>query len=378
MVRSALLFFFLFGFLWGCRSQGTGRGSGTRRSSAAEKETGLNSPPPPTTIEPLNRLSARPPHEKGVALGLFSEDSGWSYEPLLEEIKALGASHVSLIAAYYLADIRATSVSVHPRYTAPDRVIRRTIRQARKLGLEVMLFPILRVAYKPTPDDWRGNLAPSDPKALQRSYRALMVRLARLAEEEKVSVFSVGSEMSSLDGLEGGKWFAPVIRAVREVYHGRITYSANWDHFKKTRLWHLVDLPGLCAYFGLADSDRPSLSDMLTGWKRHRAGIVSWSKRVGKTFIFTEVGYPSQLGAAREPWNEGARRKLDLGQQRQAYEAFVRSWNGVSQLEGAYFWNWYGWGGSKDRSYTPRRKPAAQVIAWWYGGHWPVAWWFPR
>ncbi len=386
MVVRRFLLVLLVIAVWGCdrRRHSPGDQPGPRSdaqpagSHAARSHAGQIRKQPRVTFPPLHRLTPAPPLQKGVALGLFSEDSGWSYAPLLREIKALGASHVSLISAYYLDNVRAVRIFAHPRYSAPDQVLRRTIRQARKLGLAVMLFPILRVAHKPTPDDWRGNLAPSDPIALQRSYKKLMVRLARLAQEEHVAIFSVGSEMSSLDGIQDGRWFAPVIQAVRKVYKGPLLYSANWDHYDKTRLWGLVDLAGLCAYFGLTDSGRPRLVEMLAGWKTHRRRIVAWSRQVKKPFVFTEVGYPSQVGAAREPWNEGARRTLDLDQQRRAYEAFVRTWNHVSSLKGVYFWNWYGWGGPRDRSYTPRRKPASQVIAWWYGGRWPMTWWFPK
>jgi len=324
----------------------------------------------------LQVLVPRPPAQKGIVLGLYSEDPGWNYLPLLTEIRHTGASHVSIVVAYYLADIHAVRITRHPRYSAPDSVLIRTIRQAHHLGLRVMLFPILRVVYKPTPQDWRGNLAPSDPAALQRSYQSLMTHLGRLAQANRVEVLSVGSELSSLDGEPD--WFRPVVASVRKVYKGVVTYSANWDHYDKTRIWGLVDQVGLCAYFGITSRQTgATVSDMIAGWRVLRRKLDQWVAARHKKLLFTEVGYMSQQGAAHAPWNEGATRPLDIEEQRRAYEAFVRVWNGDEHLAGAYFWNWYGWGGPKDRSYTPRRKPAAVVLAWWYGGAVPK-WWFPR
>jgi hypothetical protein len=325
----------------------------------------------------LESMKPAPPRQRGVALGLYCEDSGWSYEPLLKEIAAVGASHVSLVVGYYLKDIHDTAIRSHPRFTAPDRVLRRTIAQARTHGLKVLLFPILRVLNKPTPDHWRGNLKPKDKDALRASYIRLMTRLAGLAAAEQVSVFSIGSELSSLDTDPG--FFEPVVRAVRAAFNGKILYSANWDHFQKVRIWPLVDLAGLCGYFGIAiRAHGATLAEMVEGWRDVKVWLTRWAKKIKRGLVFTEVGYMSQTGSARAPWDEGARRPVDLEEQRKAYEAFVRVWNGTPELEGAYIWNWYGWGGPGDRSYTPRAKPAARVISWWYGGRWPIRWWRPR
>ena len=59
-------------------------------------------------------------------------------------------------------------------------------------------------------------------------------------------------------------------------------------------------------------------------------------------------------------------RETDLEEQRRAYVAFVRTWNGAAEVRGVYWWNWFGFGGEKDTNYTPRKKPAAEVIRRWY------------
>src|SRR5262245_17183977 len=87
------------------------------------------------------------PLQRGVGLGLFSEDPLWSYGELLREIRDLGASHVSLTIAYYQEHAASTSIYLHPRFSAPDFALVRTLREARALGLKTLVFPIVRLDH---------------------------------------------------------------------------------------------------------------------------------------------------------------------------------------------------------------------------------------
>ncbi len=349
----------------------------TSEKTKDAKKTESSKPSKASNKTGLSLHEPSPPPQKGIALGLYSEDPDWSYEPLLGEIAAIGASHVSLVVNFHLETIYSTEILSHPRYTPPDRVLIRVIRNAKQAGLEVFLFPILRVLDRPTPQHWRGNLKPIDPEELQKNYTSLMVRLASIAEKEGVHSLSIGSELSSLD--TDVEWFRPIVAAVREKFSGSIVYSGNWDHYYNVKIWPLVDALGVSGYFELlSDDESPTLAALTSAWKKHRITIEKWVDKQDRPLVFTEIGYMSRKGSARRPWDEGSREPVDLEEQRKAYEAFVRTWNGSPLLEGVYFWNWYGWGGSDDPSYTPRGKPAAEIISWWYGGTRPMKWWVPR
>ena len=73
------------------------------------------------------------PLRRGVSLGLFSEDAGWSYAPLLDEIAKLGATEVELVVPLYQDDVAAVEVGYHPRYSPPLASVRRTIKEAQQL-----------------------------------------------------------------------------------------------------------------------------------------------------------------------------------------------------------------------------------------------------
>lgn len=306
-----------------------------------------------------------PPFQRGMALGLFSEDPLWSYGELLAEIRDLGASHVSLTVAYYQEHAASTAIYMHPRFTAPDLALSRTLREARALGLKVMVFPIIRLERPRSDKEWRGTLAPSDPAAWWRSYEALMVRLARLSAREGAAVLSVGSELSTLDTAGARPRWQRLVGKLRQQFSGLLTYSGNWDHYQQVGLYDLVDLAGLCAYFPLAEagySQLPPSEKLTESWRKRRAELEHWRSRIGKPMLLTEVGYLSQRGAAAWPWREGASEPVDLEDQRRCFQAFADAWSGAASLRGVYFWNYYGWGARMSGGYTPRRKPAAQEI----------------
>ena len=298
---------------------------------------------------------------RGIALGLFAEDAGWSYRALLDEIAAAGADHVELVVPWYQSDAAATAIVDHPRFSPPPTAIVAAIRDARAAGLAVTLFPIVRLSAPRTPDEWRGTLAPRDRAAWWRSYSARLVELARLAAKERVAVLSVGSELSTLDGPADRAAWTATVAAVRRVFHGALMYSGNWDHFRDVAVYDLVDVVGLCAYFALVEPDAPAaLDDLVRGWRDTRVDLERFF--AGRPIVFTELGYRSIRGAGAAPWDEGTPGTLDLDEQRRCYAAFRRVWRGAPSLAGVYFWNWYGWGGATSRGYTPRGKPALDEL----------------
>ena len=303
--------------------------------------------------------------QRGVALGLFSEDAGWSYRKLLDEIAQTGADTVELVVPWYLDDVHATSVHEHPRFTPPASTIARAIRDAHAAGLAVLLFPILRLERQRSSDEWRGTLAPADRDRLMVSYGDKLVDIARLAAREHAELLSVGSELSTLDGAPDHARWAALVTRVRAVFSGRLLYSGNWDHYAQVALYDLVDFVGLCAYFKLHEPGaEASDAAIRRRWQELRGELLAFAKKQGRPLVLTEVGYLSQRGATAWPWDEGASEPVDLEEQRRAYEAFVDVWKGDlgGDLGGVYFWNWYGWGGPASGGYTPRGKPATEEM----------------
>jgi hypothetical protein len=313
---------------------------------------------PASVPEPSN------PRQRGVALGLFAEDVSFSYAPLINEIAALGATHISLVVPVYQDHGASTQLGLHTRLSPTLEGIAEAIRQSRRAGLEVTLFPIVRLAHPREPNEWRGTLKPANRDTWFASYAEIMGELASLATLTGASRLVVGSELSSLDG-DLPHW-RDLITRVRALYPGTLVYSANWDHYRDAALYELVDEQGVVAYFDLRAANGPSDVPSLTArWRELRRQIESHFAASAKPFLFTEVGYRSRQGCTAAPWEESSGGVPDADEQTRAFEAFRQAWltgASKSRLDGLYVWNWYGYGGAETTGYTPRGKPAAAGI----------------
>ena len=56
--------------------------------------------------------------EKGMALGLFSQDPEFRYDELLDEVKATGATHVAITWVWWQHDLRAVEIRPVPGWSA--------------------------------------------------------------------------------------------------------------------------------------------------------------------------------------------------------------------------------------------------------------------
>jgi hypothetical protein len=304
--------------------------------------------------------------QKGMVLGIFSRTDPGYFTESLKEMGDLGVDSVSLIVPKVQKNVRSTGFHDDPWITPADGSLRLAAREAHLRGMRVFLFPIVYIEDL-AEGEWRGTLAPADWDEWFRVYEKMILHYARIAAEERVEYFSVGSELCSTEGFEE-RW-RRVIRKVRRAYPGRITYSANWDHLDPVTFGDALDFLGMNAYYEVGKDDSSDVDSMVSRWKEIQKGIRRWqAAHGGKALVITEIGYPSRAGAGKDPWNYFGEGEPDQEEQRKCYEAFVRAWKGERMLSGVYFYLWWGEGGPGDRDYTPRGKSALSVIRAWYRG----------
>jgi hypothetical protein len=313
-----------------------------------------------------------PPPLKGMALGIFRQEQDYSYLPDLDEMKKLGTNSVLMMVPWYQKDIRQNQME--PRWgwnkeniTLPDDKLKNLVDHAHQLGMKVLLMPYLRFDYRGD-KEWRGVLQPQNLGEWQKNYSQFILHYAQLAQAWRIEYFCVGSELGSME-KEEAFWNGLIFR-VREKYRGKLIYSANWDHYTVPNFWNDLDAIGISSYNRLTDEENPSLTQLKRSWRKSKKEMLSFQEKFpDKKLIITEVGYPSLKGACKDPWNYFATTPTDAQEQALCYRAFVETWNDTPELEGVFWWVWFGAGGPEDRSYTPRGKPAAQVLKYWYEGH---------
>ncbi len=128
----------------------------------------------------------------------------------------------------------------------------------------------------------------------------------------------------------------------------------------------------MTSYYTLADYKSPTIEEIMAKWEPIKRDLLAWQARIGKPIVLTEVGWCSQEGAAMAPWNYYQNQRATpagLEEQRRLYEAFLRVWDGTPQLLGVIWWEWNtSDGGPDDFGYTPKNKPAEQVLRRWFAG----------
>ena len=303
------------------------------------------------------------PFEKGMVFGLFARDEPDYPGRALDELRALGVTSICIMMPWVTPDVRSLEMAPRGDMTPSDASLSRAIRAAHARGMTVLLMPFLYVD-RMEKGEWRGTLAPPDWGAWFSAYGRFLLHYAALAKAEQVAWLSIGSELCSTEARDA-EWLT-LIDEVRQAYPGRITYSFNWDHLSGAAFARRLDVLGMNAYFEVGRDPGAGEAEMVNEWKKIRADIETWRRAAGLDIIVTEIGYPSRTGAAADPWNYDAPGEADPEAQRRAYRAFRESWKGDPHLRGVYFYIWWGDGGPADTGYTPRGKPAEEVLREWY------------
>jgi hypothetical protein len=305
----------------------------------------------------------------GVTSGYGTEVSRRS----LERLRALGVDAVSLTPFGYQTSPSATEVHLAREHRGgeSDQAVAAEAKQAHAAGMRVMLKPHVWIrggawiGAQRLPDEgaWRGWF---------ESYRAFAMHYAELAERIGAEWFVIGTELVQASKRDRARWSA-LIAEIRTVYHGKLTYAANWDE-REVVFWDLLDAAGVNAYQPVTQKRGASLDELRAGWKKIAAELAALAKRTRKPVIVTEVGYRAVSDAATAPnvWPESdaATARFDGEHQAHCYRAALEALTqGAPWCAGVYVWKWFS--DSKDEQgptdFSPAGKPAEKVLGELYG-----------
>jgi hypothetical protein len=289
----------------------------------------------------------------------------------LTKLSQIGVQWVALITTWYQDKYNSTAIfSTHK--TPSDESIIYAIDKIHSLGMKVMLKPHLDIIdtseYK-----WRADIEftnDTDWEAWFNSYRDFLLHYAKIAQEHDVELFCIGTELTLPTAVHPDLWREKIIKSVRNVYRGLLTYAANWyEEYSSIKFWDALDYAGIDPYFPLTDKDKPTLEELKKGWEEKLKEIEFWQAKINKPVIFTEIGYKSSIGAAKAPWEHMPGKELDLQQQADCYQVLLETFWEKDWFYGMYWWEWgtnINMGGVSNRGFTPQGKPAQEILSKWY------------
>ncbi|WP_299778974.1 glycoside hydrolase [uncultured Formosa sp.] len=243
------------------------------------------------------------------------------------------------------------------------------INELQKQNIKVMLKPQIWVRH----GEFTGNINMQNEEnwtILENSYSKYILEYAKLAEEAKVDMFCIGTELEQFITARPDYWQI-LIKNIKNVYSGKLTYAANWDEFEKTPFWDKLDYIGINAYFPLSPKKTPSFEDALEGLKPHKKSVETFSKQHDKPIIFTEFGYRSVDYSGKAPWkSDRDMDQVNLEAQVNCTKALFETFWGEAWFAGGFVWKWFinhdQSGGVNDSRFTPQNKPVEQVIKTYY------------
>lgn len=299
--------------------------------------------------EPPERPSRDLPFLRGVSLamppGLEYAYHSPTVVPKLEILQRLGADAVSLMPYAFLRGV--DQPELHSRITSPtdetDAGLVHAARKARERGFRVLWKPHVYVWG----DGWVGEVAMTseeDWRRWWRSYRRYIVHHAVLAAHVGSEMMAVGVELGGT--LEREADWRHLVRSVRRVYPGHLTYAGNWwGDYDRVPFWDALDFIGVDAYFPLGDTEVDGADDspgeagdgaLAAGVRRMMEQVAQVARREGKGVLFTEVGFAARRHAWTKPHEEGG--EFSAEDQHRAYRVLLSTLGQPDWLDGVFLW----------------------------------------
>jgi hypothetical protein len=323
---------------------------------------------------PMPTATPAPEFLKGIAYtswwhgGYSSPDSD---KVISEIIEPMGVTWISVLVTCYQETMTSIDIRCKPETKTPtDEDLSHLINYAHSKGIKVMLKP--HIDLSEDPGHWRGRIGlGSDETAWTAwfgSYTEFIAHYAKLAQDNNADYFVVGTELVGTS-QRMNDWRA-VIKTVRSIYKGPLTYAANWDEYSKIYWWDDLDAIGLDAYFPLTDTNQPTPAELKEAWKPIVARLSQFSIQWDRPIIFTEIGYLSLDGANRTTTPKKPDTAIDLQEQADCYQAVFDSFEGQTWWRGVFWWNWTtdpANGGPLNSRFTANNKPAENILRANYG-----------
>ncbi len=287
-------------------------------------------------------------------------------------VKAINANYAAIMPFGFIKDLEHPEI-IHNT----DRQWFGETREGAKQYILELKKQHIKIMIKPQIWVWRGEFTgyikmttEENWKLLEESYSNFILEYADLAEEVNAEIFCIGTELEKFIEHRSEYWHN-LIKEIKKIYKGKLTYASNWDEFKRTPFWNDLDYIGVDAYFPVSKEKAPTVAECIEGWKTHKEVIKSISVKHNKPILFTEFGYRSMDYTGKEPWQSDHKIKsLNLKAQTNATQALFETFWKEDWFAGGFIWKWFHKheqvGGETNNQFTPQNKPVEHIIKQYY------------
>lgn len=278
------------------------------------------------------------------------------------------SNYVALMPFGFIKELSAPKITHNTNrqwFGETKRGLLQYAKEFQTKGVKVMVKPQIWV-WK---GEFTGNIEmDSEDKwtILEQSYSEFIFTYARAAQEINADILCIGTELEKFV-KNRPKYWQKLIREIRKIYKGKLTYAANWDEFKRVPFWGEIDFIGVDAYFPLSDKKSPTVKELEIGWIPHKEEIIEVQKKFSKPILFTEFGYRSVDFNAVKPWESNrVEGSVNLQAQVNGLQAIHNQFWKEDWFAGGFVWKWFHRhdevGGLKNNRFTPQNKPAEDLI----------------
>ncbi|RJQ32105.1 MAG: hypothetical protein C4562_03500 [Actinobacteria bacterium] len=333
---------------------------------------------------PKKQVTFDKPYYKGISYPAYNAKVYLKAESDREirRIASTGANTIALVPLWYTTNLTQSDIHPEPEDTATDASLIHAIKLSHSLGIKVNLKPFVDPK---TGGTWRAKYHPKNWQEWFNNYNVFIKHYATIAQQNGVELLTIGTEYTSSDGVREANW-REVIKNVRNIYKGKITYAADYQDIKSDgppyrggyrniRFWDALDYIGIDGYFPLAKKPGESKPQLVARWQKWIFELENWGwvKEQKKQIIFTEIGYGSYPGTTVDTghWDRKTT-TVSLSEQANAYEAVFVAFEKKPWFAGMYWWAWdnpstFDWKPHiRKFFFTPKGKPAERVLHQWF------------
>ncbi len=292
-----------------------------------------------------------------------SKTQGFADQKTMDSLTLLKEStncdHIILALGALQDTPHSEKIDITGPHIPTDEELLKVIEHARTLGLKIILKPMLNCRD----GEWRAFInffdheVPCEPKwsVWFENYMSYILHYAELAQQTNCEMLMIGCEMVMTERKE--EYWRELVRRVRQVYHGPVTYNTDKYQEGEVKWWDCLDVISASGYYPTGK------------WEENLDRIEQVVKKFNKPFFFAECGCMCKEGCTVAPNDWTYQGKYNLQIQADYFKEMFEACSKRSWVEGYGFWAWTNVLNDSedlDDGYGVYGKPSCQVIKDFY------------